>query len=45
MMPRKSYLDLPCIQMILCLFIIKIGIVLGLQTLRVVFGEDQESDL
>ena len=45
MMPRKSYLNLPCIQMIVCLFIIKIGIVLWVHYLCVAFGEDQESDI
>ena len=32
-MPGKSYLNLPCIQMIFWLFIIKIGIVLGVHSL------------
>ena len=45
MVPGKSYLNLPCIQMILRLFIIKIGIVLGVHSLCVALGEDQESDL
>ena len=45
MMPGKSYLNLPCIQMILCLFNIKIGIVLRVHSLCAALGEDQESDL
>ena len=44
-MPGKSYLNLSRIQMIFCLFIIKIGIVLGVHFLCVALGEDQESDL
>ena len=44
MMPGKSYLNLPCIQMIFYLFIIKIGM-LGVHFLCVALGEGQESDL
>ena len=45
MIPGKSYLNLPSIQMIFCLFIIEIGIVLGVHSLCVALGQDQEPDL